>query len=114
MSVPLLGGEPRLLLQNAAGLSWLDQHHALFSEILTGVHMGLVTATERREGPRRVYLPKHERGMAHYGYASPDRQSVLIVEMGPTGWWGRCRLVAFDGHTEGSEVGPDGQWPSVA
>ena len=114
MSVPLLGGEPRLLLQNAAGLSWLDQHHALFSEILTGLHMGLVTATDGRESPRRVYLPKHERGMAHYGYASPDRQSVLIVEMGPTGRFGRCRLAPFDGHTEGSEVGPDGVCTSAA
>jgi DNA-binding winged helix-turn-helix (wHTH) protein/Tol biopolymer transport system component len=114
MALPLLGGEPRLLLQNAAGLSWLDQHHALFSEILTGLHMGLVTATDRRESPRRVYLPKHERGMAHYGYASPDRQSVLIVEMGPTGAFGRCRLAPFDGHTEGSEVGPDGRCTSAA
>jgi DNA-binding winged helix-turn-helix (wHTH) protein len=113
MSVPLLGGEPRLLLHNAAGLSWLDQHHALFSEILTGVHMGLVTATERRESSRRVYLPQHERGMTHYGYASPDRQSVLIVEMGPSAGWGRCRLVAFDGHTKGSEVGPDGPCTSA-
>ena len=114
MAVPLLGGEPRLVLQNAAGLSWLDQHHALFSEILTGLHMGLITATDRRESPRSVYLPKHERGMAHYGYASPDRQSVLIVEMGPTGAFGRCRLVPFDGHTEGSEVGPDGRCTSAA
>jgi Tol biopolymer transport system component len=114
MSVPLLGGEPRLLLQNAAGLSWLDQRHALFSEILTGLHMGLVTATDRRESPRGVYLPKHERGMAHYGYASPDRQSVLIVEMSPTGGWARCRLAPFDGHTEGSEVGPDGMCTSAA
>ena len=114
VSVPLLGGEPRLLLQNAAGLTWLDQHHALFSEIVTGLHMELVTATDRRESPRRVYLPKHERGMAHYGYASPDRQSVLIVEMGPTGRFGRCRLAPFDGHTEGSEVGPDGLCTSAA
>jgi DNA-binding winged helix-turn-helix (wHTH) protein/Tol biopolymer transport system component len=114
MAVPLLGGEPRLLLQNAAGLSWLDRHHALFSEILTGLHMGLATATDRRESPRRVYLPKHERGMAHYGYASPDRQSVLIVEMGPTGGFGRCRLGPFDGRTEGSEVGPDGPCTSAA
>ncbi len=113
-SVPLLGGEPRLLLENAAGLSWLDQHHALFSEILTGLHMGLVTATDRRESPRRVYLPEHERGMAHYGYASPDRQSVLIVEMGPTGRFGRCRLAPFDGHAEGTEVGPDGWCTSAA
>jgi Tol biopolymer transport system component len=114
MTVPLLGGEPRRLVQNAAGLTWLDQHHLLFSEILTGLHMGLVTATDRRESPRRVYLPKHERGMAHYGYASPDRQSVLIVEMGPTGAFGRCRLAPFDGHTEGSEVGPDGRCTSAA
>ena len=114
MSVPLLGGEPRLLLQNAAGLSWLDQHHTLFSENLTGLHMGLVTATDRRESSRRVYLPKHERGMAHYGYASPDRRSVLIVEMGPSGAFGRCRLAPFDGHLEGSEVGPDGLCTSAA
>ena len=114
MSVPLRGGEPQLLLQNAAGLSWLDQHHALFGEQLIGVHMGLVAATERRESPRRVYLPKHERGMAHYGYASPDRQSVLIVEMVSTGAFGRCRLAPFDGHTEGSEVGPDGPCTSAA
>jgi WD40 repeat protein len=114
MSVPLLGGEPRVLLQNAAGLTWLDPHHLLFAEILTGLHMQLVTATERRESPRRVYVPKHERGMAHYGYASPDRQSVLIAEMGPTGAFGRCRLAPFDGHTEGSEVGPHGSCTSAA
>jgi len=112
--VPLLGGEPRVLLQNAAGLTWLDPHHLLFAEILTGLHMQLVTATERRESPRRVYVPKHERGMAHYGYASPDRQSVLIAEMGPTGAFGRCRLAPFDGHTEGSEVGPHGSCTSAA
>jgi Tol biopolymer transport system component len=114
MAVPLVGGEPQLLVPNAAGLSWLDQHHALFSEILTGLHMGLVTATDRRESLRSVYLPKHERAMAHYGYASPDRQSVLIVEMGPTGGFGRCRLTPFDGRTEGSEVGPDGPCTSAA
>jgi len=114
MSVPLLGGEPRVLLQSAAGLTWLDPHHLLFAEILTGLHMQLVTATERRESPRRVYVPKHERGMAHYGYASPDRQSVLIAEMGPTGAFGRCRLAPFDGHTEGSEVGPHGSCTSAA
>jgi len=114
MAVPLDGGEPRLLLKNAAGLTWLDERHVLFSEILTGLHLALVTATDRREGPRRVYVPAHERGMAHYGYASPDRQSVLVVEMGPTGAFGRCRLAPFDGHTEGSEVGPDGRCTSAA
>src|SRR4051812_14846312 len=102
MAVPLAGGDPRLLLENAAGLTWLDQHHVLFSEILTGLHLALVTATDRRESPRRVYVPEHERGMAHYGYASPDRQSVLIVEMVQTGGFGRCRLAPFDGHTHGA------------
>ena len=114
MSVPLLGGEPRPLVQNAAGLTWLDPHHILFSEIVTGLHMGLVTATDRRESPQRVYLPEHERGMAHYGYASPDRQSVLIVEMGPTGAFGRCRLAPLDGQTKGAEVGPNGLCTSAA
>jgi Tol biopolymer transport system component len=113
MSLPLLGGEPELLLQNAAGLSWLDQHHALFSEILTGLHMAMLTATDRRESPRHIYIPKHERGMAHYGYASPDRQSVLIVEMA-NGGFTRCRLAPFDAHTEGSQVGPDGPCTSAA
>jgi eukaryotic-like serine/threonine-protein kinase len=114
MSMPLLGGEPRLLVQNAAGLTWLDQHHALFSEILTGLHLALVTATDRRESPRRIYVPEHERGMAHYGYASPDRQWVLIVEMNQTDRWARCRLAPFDGHTQGSQVGPDGPCTSAA
>jgi DNA-binding winged helix-turn-helix (wHTH) protein/Tol biopolymer transport system component len=113
MSLPLLGGEPRLLLHNAAGLSWLDQHHALFSEILSGLHMAMLTATDRRESPRRIYVPGHERGMAHYGYASPDRQSVLIVEMA-NGGFTRCRLAPFDGHTDGSQVGPDGPCTSAA
>jgi DNA-binding winged helix-turn-helix (wHTH) protein/Tol biopolymer transport system component len=114
MAVPLLGGEPRLYLQNAAGLGWLDQHHAMFSEILTGLHMQLVTATDRRESQRAIYVPKHARGMAHYGSASPDRQSVLIVEMGANSTFVRCRLVPFDGHTEGSAVGPDGSCTSAA
>lgn len=113
MVLPLLGGEPQLLLQNAAGLSWLDEHHALFSEILSGLHMAMLTATDRRESPRHIYVPKHERGMAHYGYASPDRQSVLIVEMA-NGGFTRCRLAPFDGHTEGAQVGPDGPCTSAA
>ena len=114
MAVPRRGGEPRVFLRNAAGLSWLDQHHALFSEILTGVHLALVTATDRRESLRRIYVPRHERGMAHYADASPDGQWVLLVEMDSTSGWARCRLVPFDGHTEGSEVGPDGSCTSAA
>lgn len=113
-SLPVLGGDSRLLLSNAAGLSWLDSHHALFSEIKTGLHMGLVTATDRRENQRSLYLPEHERGMAHYGLASPDRKSALVVEMGPTGGWVRCRLVPFDGSSAGRAIGPDGPCLSAA
>jgi serine/threonine protein kinase len=114
MSLPVAGGEPRILLLNAAGLTWLDAHHLLFSQIRTGLHMELVTATDRRESSRSVYLPRHERGMAHYGYLSPDRKSVLIVEMGPAGPFVRCRLAPFDGHSEGSQVGPEGRCTSAA
>jgi DNA-binding winged helix-turn-helix (wHTH) protein/Tol biopolymer transport system component len=113
-SLPVLGGEPRLLLDNAAGLAWLDGDHALFSEIKSGLHMGLVTGTTNRLDVRDIYLPKHERGMAHYAYPSPDRSHVLVVEMGPTGGWERCRLVPFDGSSTGSQVGPSGACTSAA
>lgn len=112
--LPTIGGEPQTLLSNAAGLTWLDERHALFSEIKSGLHMGLVTATTSRLDVRDIYLPHHERGMAHYAFASPDRSHVLIVEMGPTGGWERCRLVPFDGHSDGSAIGPDGPCTSAA
>ncbi len=115
MAVPVRSGEPTLLMRNAAGLTWLDPHHALFSESLgSGLHMGLVVGSDRRENVRSVYRPAHERGMAHYAAPSPDRKWVLIVEMGPTGAFVRCRLAPFDGHTEGSQVGPDGFCTSAA
>ena len=107
-TLPVLGGDPQLLLSNAAGLTWLDDRHVLFSQIKSGLHMGLVTATDTRLEPRDIYLPEHERGMAHYSYASPDRKWILVVEMGPTGAWARCRLVPFDGSSPGSQVGPAG------
>jgi Tol biopolymer transport system component len=109
-----LGGDSHLLLSNAAGLSWLDGQHALFSEIKSGLHMGLVTSSTTRSDVRDIYLPKHERGMAHYAFASPDRSHVLVVEMGPTGGWERCRLVPFDGSSAGSQVGPTGACTSAA
>jgi DNA-binding winged helix-turn-helix (wHTH) protein/Tol biopolymer transport system component len=113
-TLPALGGEPRLLLLNAAGLTWLDEHHVLFSEVKSGLHMGLVQATANRSDVRGIYLPKHQRGMAHYAYASPDRSSVLVVEMGATGAIERCRLVPFDGRSEGRQVGPAGACTSAA
>src|SRR5262249_37431062 len=62
-TVSPLGGEPSLLLSNASGLTWLDLRRVLFSEISTGVHMGIVTATEDRAGYRKLYFPGHERAM---------------------------------------------------
>lgn len=114
VAIPALGGEPHLLLPNAAGLTWLDADHVLFSEIKAGLHMGLVTATTSRAELRDIYLPEHERGMAHYSFPSPDRKWVLVVEMGGTGAWQRCRLVPFDGKSSGSQVGPNGPCTSAA
>ena len=65
-TVSALGGESHLLMQNAAGLVWLDQHQLLFSQIRSGIHMGVVTATVTRASLREIYFPAHERGMAHY------------------------------------------------
>ena len=71
--VSVLGGEPHLLLKNAAGLVWLDPQHLLFSEIRPGegIHLGVVTATMTRSGLRELYFPAHERGMAHDSLSIP-------------------------------------------
>jgi serine/threonine protein kinase/Tol biopolymer transport system component len=116
-TVPVLGGQPTRFLPNASGLTWLPDGRVLFSEIKPNspLHMGIVTATEVRAESREVYFPEHERAMAHYSYASPDRQWVLIVEMGPGGGFGQpCRLVPFDGSSRGREVGPQGACRSAA
>jgi DNA-binding winged helix-turn-helix (wHTH) protein/Tol biopolymer transport system component len=107
--ISLFGGEPRLLLRNAAGLTWLSDWQALFSEIKTGMHMGVVTAAVDGSGRRGVYLPEHERAMAHFSYASPDRKQVLVIEMDHTATWQRCRLAPLDGSSAGWAVGPPGQ-----
>ena len=70
--VPVLGGEPRRILPNAEGLTWIDPEHILFSEIKTGIHMAVVTATQSRTDSRDVYVPPRERGMAHRSALSPD------------------------------------------
>lgn len=106
-TVSSLGGEPRLLLPNAAGLSWLGDGRILFSEIKTGMHMGIVTATESRSERREVYYPEHERAMAHQAVASPDRAWALVVEMDHAPNWQPCRLVSLDGGS-GRQVGPRG------
>ena len=111
-TVSPLGGESRLLLSNAAGLGWLDKRRLLFSEIRTGAHMGIVTATENRSEYRRIYFPQDERRMAHYSYPSPDQKWVLVVEMDPV--WQPCRVVPMDGSSAGRQVGPQGKCTSAA
>jgi serine/threonine protein kinase/Tol biopolymer transport system component len=115
-TVPVLGGSPARLLPNASGLTWIADHRVLFSEIKGGaLHMGIVTATESRAESREIYFPASERGMAHYSYASPDRQSVLVVEMDQTHAFHQpCRLVPFAGSSAGRQVGPQGVCTSAA
>jgi eukaryotic-like serine/threonine-protein kinase len=106
-SVPVLGGEAHLMLPNAEGLTWIDGGHLLFSEIKTGVHMAVVTATDTRDQSRDAYVPPRERGMAHRSALSPDRKWVLVAEMDNGGWL-PCRLVPFDASSAGKPIGPPG------
>jgi Tol biopolymer transport system component/tRNA A-37 threonylcarbamoyl transferase component Bud32 len=129
-SVPVLGGTPTHLMANAGSLSWDSGagsgRHVLFSALTgEGIHMGVFTSAENRAGERRVYLPADVNGMAHRSSLSPDRRSVLVVEMDMVGWR-PCRLVPFDGSSAGRTVGPlpsqctdaawspDGQWIYVS
>ena len=74
--------------------------------------MGIVTAREDRSEYRRIYFPKHERAMAHFSYASPDRKWALVIEMDPD--WKPCRLIPLDGSSEGRQVGPRGPCTAAA
>ena len=105
--VPVLGGTEQLWLPNASGLTWIDPQRLLFSEIKKGEHMAVVTATESRAEAQDIYVPPHERGMAHRSYLSPDGNSVLVVEM-DNGEWLPCRVVPFKGNSAGKQIGPSG------
>ena len=111
--VPVLGGEPRLFLPNASGLTWIDTNHLLFSEISHGIHMAITTSTDNRTESRVVYVPPTEDGMAHRSYLSPDGKWVLLAEMDVSAWL-PCRVVPFDGSSSGSTVGPKGMCQSGA
>ena len=107
--VPVLGGEPRLLLRNASSLTWIDGgKRLLFSEIKNGLHMGVVTTDEARGQSRDVYLPVGNRSMAHHSYLSPDGRWVLIVQMNEMAEIVQCRIVPFDGSSTQQLVGPAG------
>jgi serine/threonine protein kinase len=104
--VPTLGGEPRLMLPNGSGLTWIDAQHLLFSEIKQGRHMAIVTSMENRNAERDVYLPPGEASMAHRSYISPDGKWVMVVWMGPDGGWQPCALAPFEGSSAAKSVGP--------
>jgi DNA-binding winged helix-turn-helix (wHTH) protein/Tol biopolymer transport system component len=107
-AISVLGGDSHLLLHNAAGLTWLDPGHFLFSRLRSGLHLGVATQSVTGENYRDLYFPPHERGMAHYSYASPDRRSALVVEMDGLGNWSPCRLISLDGQSQAGPVGPEG------
>jgi eukaryotic-like serine/threonine-protein kinase len=115
-TVPVTGGVPALLMKNAAGLTWIGDGSILFSEVMSGtaLHMGIVTAQESRAAERAIYFPDHERAMAHYSLLSPDRKSILAVEMDGTATWQRCRLLPMEGSSQTRQVGPDGACVSAA
>ena len=107
--VPVIGGEPRLLLPNASSLSWIEGgRRILFSEVQQGSHMVLVTSDESRGDRRVVYAPPGERSMVHHAYLSPDGKWVLTVEMDSRGEILPCHLVPFDGGAPVRQVGPPG------
>src|SRR5580698_11105969 len=119
--VPVLGGQPQVLLSNATGLSWIDARHVMLSEIKSGVHLAVVTATESRSEQRDVYVPPDESHMAHFSHLSSDHKWVLVAEMGADKRMIPCQLVTFSGgaaRSVGPQSGscdyaawsPDGKW----
>jgi eukaryotic-like serine/threonine-protein kinase len=100
------GGEPRQVLTNAEGLTWIDKQHVLFSEQRDSPLMVVVTSTESRTASRDVYLPQDAKAMAHFSALSPDHKQVLIEEMAPGSDFVPCRLAPFDGSSKGRLVGP--------
>ncbi len=113
-TVPVTGGTPTRLMKNAAGRTWIGDGRILSSEVMSGtlLHMGIVTSQESRAGEREIYFPDHERAMAHYSTISPDRKSILVVEMNGSGGWQRCRLLPMEAGSKvpvgGVQVGPQG------
>jgi len=105
--VPVIGGDPRVMLRNASSLTWIEGgKRLLFSEIKSGLHMGVVTTDEGRGQSRDVFLPEGERSMAHHAYLSPDGNWVLVVLMDGQGNLTQCRVVPFDGSGKERLVGP--------
>ena len=107
--IPTLGAaEPTPFMANATGLNWIAQDRLLFSSIKEGIHMALVTSNASRTETRDVYVPGDQiHGMVHRSALSPDGKWILLAEM-DIAWWGRCRVVPFDGSSNGIQAGPEG------
>lgn len=107
--VPVLGGEPHLLLPNSSSVTWIEGgKRLLYSEMIEGLHLKVVTSDEARGNSRDVYVPQGNRSMAHHSYLSPDGRWVLIIEMNGQGEILPCRIVPFEGPTQVVPVGPPG------
>jgi eukaryotic-like serine/threonine-protein kinase len=105
--VPVLGGEPHMMMPNSSSLTWIEGgKRLLFSEIKEGLHMAVVTSDESRGNSRDVYVPAGQRSMAHHSYLSPNGRWVLIVQMDSRGKILPCRIVPFDGSNTVRVVGP--------
>jgi serine/threonine protein kinase len=107
-TVPVHGGEPKMMLKNASGLVWIGPRRIMFSEMRRGVHMAVVTSDEDRAAHRDVYVPLNEPDMAHRSALSPDGRWVLVVEMDIDHLWEPCRLLPADRSSSGQKVGPSG------
>jgi hypothetical protein len=103
-TVPVIGGDSRLLLNNASALSWVpgaSPSRVVFSEVDSGIHMAIVTAAEDGTDGRVVYSPVEHDAMAHVSFPSPDRKHLLGAEM--EDGWRPCRLVPLE---RGRQSGP--------
>ena len=105
--VPVIGGEPHIMLPNATSLTWIERgKRLLFSEIKEGLHLVVVTTDPGRGQRREVYVPPGDRSMAHHSYLSPDRRWLLVVEMDNRGNILPCRVVPFESAGTLRIVGP--------
>src|SRR5437660_6200025 len=101
--------------------------HIELKEVTLDTDTTVQTVYGRQMGARKGYNPKHRGkksyqpiltflaetreyvGMAHFSYLSPDGWWVLLVEMDHNGDWMPCRVVPFDGSSEGRQAGPPGR-----
>ena len=97
------------MLNLAEGLTWIDTHRVLFSE-LKPTGMGLETACKTIAPPAcEIYMPNPKPVRALFLLAFTGRRTKSWC--GGRRWerppWLPCRLVPFDGSSTGHRVGPD-------